>query len=43
MSVYAAIESRRDVRNEFDGTVIEDAVLQRILHAAHRAPSVGNT
>ncbi len=43
MSVYAAIQSRRDVRSEFDGTVIDDEVLQRILDAAHRAPSVGNT
>lgn len=43
MSVYAAIRSRRDVRAEFDGTVIDDVVLERILDAAHRAPSVGNT
>lgn len=43
MSVYTAIRSRRDVRSEFDGDVIEDVVLQRILDAAHRAPSVGNT
>ncbi len=43
MSVYTAIRSRRDVRAEFSGEPVEDAVLQRILQAAHHAPSVGNT
>ncbi|WP_179276124.1 5,6-dimethylbenzimidazole synthase [Rhodococcus sp. 06-235-1A] len=43
MSVYAAIRSRRDVRAEFDGTVVDDDTLRRILGAAHQAPSVGNT
>ncbi|MCJ0977824.1 5,6-dimethylbenzimidazole synthase [Rhodococcus sp. ARC_M12] len=43
MSVYAAIRSRRDVRAEFDGTVVDDETLRRILGAAHQAPSVGNT
>ncbi|MGB3369308.1 MAG: 5,6-dimethylbenzimidazole synthase [Rhodococcus sp. (in: high G+C Gram-positive bacteria)] len=43
MSVYTAIRSRRDVRAEFDGRIIEDDVLHRILDAAHHAPSVGNT
>ncbi|KZE99629.1 5,6-dimethylbenzimidazole synthase [Rhodococcus sp. 05-2254-4] len=43
LSVYAAIRSRRDVRAEFDGTVVDDEVLRRILGAAHQAPSVGNT
>lgn len=43
LSVYAAIRSRRDVRAEFDGTVVEDETLRRILGAAHQAPSVGNT
>lgn len=43
MSVYTAIASRRDVRAEFSGDVVEDAVLHRLLDAAHRAPSVGNT
>ncbi|WP_072803792.1 5,6-dimethylbenzimidazole synthase [Rhodococcoides yunnanense] len=43
MSLYAAIESRRDVRAEFSGECVDDAVLQRILTAAHHAPSVGNT
>lgn len=43
MSVYTAIASRRDVRAEFSGNIIDDDVLHRILDAAHRAPSVGNT
>ncbi|OZE34517.1 5,6-dimethylbenzimidazole synthase [Rhodococcus sp. 05-2254-6] len=43
LSVYAAIRSRRDVRAEFDGTVVDDETLRRILGAAHQAPSVGNT
>ncbi|QII04828.1 5,6-dimethylbenzimidazole synthase [Rhodococcoides fascians A25f] len=43
LSVYAAIRSRRDVRAEFDGTVVGDDTLRRILGAAHQAPSVGNT
>lgn len=43
LSVYAAIRSRRDVRAEFDGTVVDDRTLRRILGAAHQAPSVGNT
>lgn len=43
MSVYTAIRSRRDVRAEFTGQIVEDDVLHRILDAAHHAPSVGNT
>ncbi|MEO7079420.1 MAG: nitroreductase family protein, partial [Rhodococcus sp. (in: high G+C Gram-positive bacteria)] len=43
MSVYTAIAMRRDVRAEFDGSSVDDEVLQRILSAAHKAPSVGNT
>lgn len=43
MTVYEAIRIRRDVRAEFTGEVIADDVLARILDAAHRAPSVGNT
>ena len=43
LSVYAAIRSRRDVRAEFDGTVVDDEALRRILGAAPQAPSVGNT
>ncbi|KQU07910.1 5,6-dimethylbenzimidazole synthase [Rhodococcus sp. Leaf7] len=43
MSVHDAIAARRDVRAEFSGEVVADDVLERILTAAHRAPSVGNT
>ncbi|WP_041451215.1 5,6-dimethylbenzimidazole synthase [Hoyosella subflava] len=43
MTVYDAIRLRRDVRAEFSGETIGDAALTRILDAAHRAPSVGNT
>ncbi|WP_174412560.1 5,6-dimethylbenzimidazole synthase [Nocardia tenerifensis] len=43
MSVYEAIRVRRDVRAEFTGEVVDDATLWRILEAAHRAPSVGNS
>jgi 5,6-dimethylbenzimidazole synthase len=40
MNVYDAIHTRRDVR-EFRPDALPDAVLRRILDAAHRAPSVG--
>ncbi|WP_067574235.1 5,6-dimethylbenzimidazole synthase [Nocardia acidivorans] len=43
MSVYDAIRLRRDVRSEFTGEVVDDSTLLRILEAAHRAPSVGNS
>ncbi|WP_405485457.1 5,6-dimethylbenzimidazole synthase [Nocardia sp. NBC_00511] len=43
LSVYDAIRLRRDVRAEFTGEVVDDATLLRILEAAHRAPSVGNS
>ncbi len=43
LSVYDAIRLRRDVRAEFTGDVVDDATLWRILAAAHRAPSVGNS
>ena len=39
-AVYRAIEERRDVR-AFRTDPIPDATLQRILDAAHHAPSVG--
>ncbi len=39
--LYKAIFSRRDVRSHFTSRTIEDETLARILHAAHRAPSVG--
>lgn len=40
-AVYRAIETRRDVRNEFLPDPIPPDVLRRLLEAAHRAPSVG--
>ncbi|CAN7474278.1 5,6-dimethylbenzimidazole synthase [Rhizobium sp. LjRoot254] len=40
-AVYRAIYSRRDVRNEFLPDPIPDELLQRLLAAAHAAPSVG--
>lgn len=40
-AVYKTIFSRRDVRSEFINTPIPDDVLERILLAAHHAPSVG--
>ncbi|MBF6207618.1 5,6-dimethylbenzimidazole synthase [Streptomyces gardneri] len=43
MSVYEAIRRRRDVRAEFTGELVDDATLWRLLEAAHRAPSVGNS
>ncbi|RJO79944.1 5,6-dimethylbenzimidazole synthase [Nocardia panacis] len=43
LTVYEAIRLRRDVRAEFTGARIDEAALWRILDAAHRAPSVGNS
>lgn len=40
-SVYDTIFARRDVRGEFTGEPIDGSVLQRVLSAAHAAPSVG--
>lgn len=40
-AVYDVIASRRDIRRGFTMDPIEDAVLSRILAAAHQAPSVG--
>lgn len=40
-AVYRAIFTRRDVRGQFLPDPIDDAILQRILLAAHHAPSVG--
>lgn len=40
-AVYRAIHSRRDVRNEFLDLPVSDALLARLLGAAHAAPSVG--
>jgi 5,6-dimethylbenzimidazole synthase len=39
-AVYRAIHERRDMRH-FSGGTVPDAVLQRLLTAAHHAPSVG--
>lgn len=40
-AVYKAIFTRRDVRDQFLPTPVPEEVLQRLLQAAHRAPSVG--
>ncbi|MDQ6435993.1 5,6-dimethylbenzimidazole synthase [Mesorhizobium sp. LHD-90] len=40
-AVYRAIFGRRDVRSHFVPGAIDDAVLARLLLAAHHAPSVG--
>ncbi|RZU51429.1 cob(II)yrinic acid a,c-diamide reductase [Krasilnikovia cinnamomea] len=39
--LYDAIHQRRDVRGEFTGAPIPAGVLDRVLAAAHAAPSVG--
>ena len=39
-AVYRAIYERRDMRH-FAGGTVDEAVLQRLLRAAHHAPSVG--
>jgi 5,6-dimethylbenzimidazole synthase len=39
-AVYRAIHERRDMRH-FSGGAVPDALLQRLLLAAHHAPSVG--
>ena len=43
METYEAIFRRRDVRTEYTGQPLDDAVLHRILEAGHAAPSVGNS
>ena len=40
-SIYDTIFARRDVRGEFTGEAIDPSVLERLLRAAHAAPSVG--
>jgi 5,6-dimethylbenzimidazole synthase len=40
-TLYEIIHRRRDVRGQFTGAPIPDDVLQRVLEAAHAAPSVG--
>ncbi|MCW2821866.1 MAG: 5,6-dimethylbenzimidazole synthase [Marmoricola sp.] len=42
-ALYDVIERRRDVRAEFTGEPIGSDVLDRLLGAAHAAPSVGNS
>lgn len=41
VDLYAAIRARRDVRTQFTGEPIDPDVLERVLEAAHAAPSVG--
>lgn len=41
MDLYDAINRRRDTRAEFTGAAVPTDVLERILSAAHAAPSVG--
>jgi 5,6-dimethylbenzimidazole synthase len=41
--LYDVIHRRRDVRAQFTGGAIEPDVLERVLAAAHAAPSVGLT
>jgi 5,6-dimethylbenzimidazole synthase len=43
LDLYEAITRRRDVRGQFVGGTVDDAVLHRVLSAAHAAPSVGLT
>jgi 5,6-dimethylbenzimidazole synthase len=43
MDLYDAINRRRDTRAEFTGGPVDPEVLQRVLSAAHAAPSVGMT
>lgn len=40
-AVYRAIETRRDVRSQFLPEPLPDDLVQRLLKAAHSAPSVG--
>jgi 5,6-dimethylbenzimidazole synthase len=42
-SLYDIVQRRRDVRAEFTGEPADPEILQRILGAAHAAPSVGMT
>lgn len=40
-ALYRVIDERRDMRHFLPGTAVDEAVLQRLLQAAHSAPSVG--
>ena len=42
-ALYDLIERRRDVRAEFSGEPLDPVVLDRLLAAAHAAPSVGHS
>lgn len=41
VGLYEAIFKRRDVRGEFTGEPVDPGVLEKVLAAAHAAPSVG--
>src|SRR3569833_265668 len=43
MNLYDVIHRRRDVRGQFTGAPIPADALDRVLSAAHAAPSVGLT
>jgi 5,6-dimethylbenzimidazole synthase len=43
MNLYDAIGRRRDVRAEFTGGPVDPVALDRVLGAAHAAPSVGHS
>lgn len=40
-AIYRVIETRRDVRDQFLPDPLPDDVVERLLKAAHSAPSVG--
>jgi len=40
-ALYRVINARRDMRHFLPGTTVDEAVLHRLLLAAHSAPSVG--
>jgi nicotinate-nucleotide--dimethylbenzimidazole phosphoribosyltransferase len=40
-ALYRVVAERRDVRNGFRADPVDDALLTRVLAAAHQAPSVG--
>jgi len=40
-TLYSVLHARRDMRHFLPGSQIDEQVLERLLHAAHSAPSVG--
>lgn len=40
-AIYRVIAERRDMRHFISGAIVDETVLQRLLQAAHHAPSVG--